>query len=90
MKLRTKALVGITVVAMVAASAYVAGWLTGNAGQELNLVGEVRAAQTKGSGAVQKGVYFAYTESLAPDEMRVISLGTGLPIPLTKAQKSSS
>ncbi len=90
MKLRTKALVGITVVAMVAASAYVAGWLTGNAPEELNLVSEVRAAQTQGSAAVQKGVYFPNTEPLAPDEMRVISLGTGLPTPLTKAQKSSS
>ena len=37
---------------------------------------------------VQKGVYFPNTEELAPDEMRVISCGTGLPTPLTKAQKS--
>jgi ribonuclease Z len=40
--------------------------------------------------AVQKGVYFPNTETLSPDEMRVISLGTGLPTPLTKAQKSTS
>ena len=39
---------------------------------------------------VQKGVYYPNTETLAPDEMRIISLGTGMPTPLTKAQKSSS
>jgi ribonuclease Z len=38
---------------------------------------------------VQKGVYFPNTETLAPNEMRVISCGTGLPTPLTKAQKSA-
>jgi ribonuclease Z len=44
----------------------------------------------QGGDAVQKGVYFPNTETLSPDEMRVISLGTGLPTPLTKAQKSTS
>ena len=39
---------------------------------------------------IQKGVYYPNTEKLAPDEMRIISLGTGLPAPLTKNQKSSS
>ena len=39
---------------------------------------------------VQKGVYYPNTEKLAPDAMRVIALGTGLPTPLTKAQKSSN
>jgi ribonuclease Z len=39
---------------------------------------------------VRKGVYYPNTEKLAPDEMRIISLGTGLPTPLTKTQKSSS
>ncbi len=38
---------------------------------------------------VQKGVYFPNTEILGPNEMRVISCGTGLPTPLTKAQKSA-
>lgn len=47
-------------------------------------------APVKGQEFIQKGVYFPNTEPLAPDEMRVISLGTGLPTPLTKAQKSAS
>ena len=47
-------------------------------------------APAEGQEIIQKGVYFPNTEPLGPDEMRVISLGTGLPTPLTKAQKSSS
>jgi ribonuclease Z len=47
-------------------------------------------APAEGQEIIQKGVYFPNTEALGPDEMRVISLGTGLPTPLTKAQKSSS
>ncbi len=46
-------------------------------------------AETGGAG-FQKGVYFPNTETLAPDEMRIIALGTGLPTPLTRAQKSAS
>ena len=42
------------------------------------------------SAGVQKGVYYPNTEKLAPDSMRVIALGTGLPTPPTKAQKSSN
>ncbi len=42
------------------------------------------------SAGIQKGVYYPNTEKLAPDAMRVIALGTGLPTPLTKAQKSSN
>jgi len=35
-------------------------------------------------------MYFPNTEVLAPDEMRVTALGTGLPTPLTRAQKSTA
>ncbi len=34
--------------------------------------------------------YFPNTEELRPDEMRVTALGTGLPTPLTRAQKSTA
>ena len=33
--------------------------------------------------------YFPNTEELGPDEMRIIALGTGLPTPITVAQKST-
>jgi ribonuclease Z len=35
-------------------------------------------------------MYFPNTEELAADEMRITALGTGLPTPLTRAQKSTS
>ncbi len=50
---------------------------------------QVLAQDASGSDPVQKGVYFPNTETLGPNEMRVISCGTGLPTPLTKAQKSA-
>jgi ribonuclease Z len=34
--------------------------------------------------------YFPNTEELRPDEMRITALGTGLPTPLTRAQKSTA
>ena len=34
--------------------------------------------------------YFPNTEELSPDEMRVTALGTGLPTPITRAQKSTA
>jgi ribonuclease Z len=35
-------------------------------------------------------IYYPNTETLAPDEMRITALGTGLPTPTTRAQKSTS
>ena len=34
--------------------------------------------------------YFPNTEELRPDEMRITALGTGLPTPITRAQKNSA
>lgn len=34
--------------------------------------------------------YFPNTEALRPDEMRITALGTGLPTPTTRAQKSTA
>jgi ribonuclease Z len=38
----------------------------------------------------QRPTYFPNTEELRPDEMRVTALGTGLPTPITRAQKSTA
>ena len=38
----------------------------------------------------QLPTYFPNTETLGPDEMRVTALGTGLPTPITRAQKSTA
>lgn len=83
MKARNKALTGITVAAMVTASAYVVGWLGGSTGHDLRFV---RPAQATG-GAVKgpnvvapdRYVYYPGTEKLAKDEARVIACGTGMP-----------
>jgi len=40
--------------------------------------------------AKRSSMYFPNTEELRPDEMRVTALGTGLPTPLTRAQKSTA
>jgi ribonuclease Z len=56
----------------------------------VGLLSESSVAEASSEEAsVQKGVYFPNTETLASNEMRVISCGTGLPTPLTKAQKSA-
>ena len=34
--------------------------------------------------------YFPNTEEVRPDEMRITALGTGLPTPITRAQKSTA
>ncbi len=83
MKLRTKALAGITVAAMIAASAYVVGWLSGSNGHDLRLLPEVQAAGGKVTDprgtAPDRYVYYPGTEKLAKDEIRVIACGTGMP-----------
>jgi len=38
----------------------------------------------------RSSMFFPNTEELKPDEMRVTALGTGLPTPLTRAQKSTA
>jgi len=40
--------------------------------------------------AKRSSMYFPNTEELGPEEMRVTALGTGLPTPLTRAQKSTA
>ena len=34
--------------------------------------------------------WYPRTEKVAPDEMLVVALGTGMPTPITRAQKSSA
>lgn len=83
MKVRTKTLVGITVAAMIAASAYVAGWLSGSTGHDLRLVPAAQAAGGKVTSptgiAPDRYVYYPGTEALGKKEIRVTACGTGLP-----------
>jgi hypothetical protein len=47
-------------------------------------------SREKGQTDQRLPTYFPNTETLRPDEMRVTALGTGLPTPLTRAQKASA
>ncbi len=83
MKLRTKALAGITGAAMIGTSAYVAGWLSGSTGHDLRLLPEAQAAGGKVTSptgiAPDRYVYYPGTEALGKDEIRMTACGTGLP-----------
>ena len=86
--------IGIAIIVAVAGAAvYLSGYYANFTGKDVAMISQAHALEKssqQGGDAVQKGVYFPNTETLSPDEMRVISLGTGLPTPLTKAQKSTS
>ena len=52
-------------------------------------VSEARDASAMPS-AKHSSIYYPNTEALSPDEMRITALGTGLPTPITRAQKSTA
>jgi ribonuclease Z len=54
-------------------------------------ISSIAASQDPWDASIKESsTYFPNTEVLDPDEMRVTALGTGLPTPLTRAQKSTS
>lgn len=64
--------------------AYLFGLHNGRTGEGLAITKEALAAQSKSSASPIKAlgdrdVYYPGTEDLAPDEMRVVALGTGMP-----------
>ena len=61
----------------------------------LVVIGLILAGVTAAEAGEQKSAglrpsYFPNTEELQADEMRITALGTGLPTPLTRAQKNSA
>ena len=79
----TKALLVPGLVTAVAIGAYMWGWEDGRNGDGPPLVSAAFAAQqdqlVSPTAARDRDTYFPNTEDLAPDEMRVISCGTGMP-----------
>ena len=67
-------------------------WDSHESGTGVDLVRAASAAQEKTTDASSERLpsYFPNTEELGPDEMRVTALGTGLPTPITRAQKSTA
>jgi len=79
-------LVAFSVAAIIAAAVYVKGTYDGRMGKGFSIIKEANAAQAKVKVSPIKarggrGVYFPNTETLAKNEMRIISLGTGMPNP---------
>jgi ribonuclease Z len=75
------AIVAIAAVAMVAV--YTKGHIDGSAGKGLQLTPEAQAAKAKVSPvkARERDFYAPNSEDLAPDEIRIIACGTGMPTP---------
>jgi hypothetical protein len=56
------------------------------------ITGKTSTAQeaTAKASAKLRPEYFPNTEQLRPEEIRITALGTGLPTPITRAQKSTA
>jgi len=79
-------LVVLSITAVIATAVYVNRTSEGQTGNSFSVVREAVAAQGKVKVSPVKargdrGVYFPNTETLARNEMRIISLGTGMPNP---------
>ena len=80
----------LLVVALIAVS-YFAGLYQGELGKGSTFASEAIASQTGSKMAAKRlPTYFPNTETLDPGEMRITALGTGLPTPITRAQKSTA
>jgi ribonuclease Z len=85
----------ITTAAVLAAATaiYWQGWSDGTSGEDRALIGTVQAQEAKFDApspvmARERDVYYPNTENLAPDEMRVIACGTGMPT--TRASQAAA
>lgn len=78
-------LLGIaTVVALGSAAVYMKGHYDGRGGKQLAFTNQAVAAQVKSTASPvralkDRDVYYPGSEDLAPDEMRIIACGTGMP-----------
>jgi ribonuclease Z len=84
-KLPFLAIVAVVAVALIAV--YMKGHHDGSVGKGLKLSSDAQAAKAKISpvkALKERDVYYPGTEDLKPEEMRVIALGTGMPMPRLK------
>ena len=83
MKRGSQVIAGLLGVAIVVTLTYVAGWLSGQAGQALNPASEAHAAGGKVTDptgvAPDRYVYYPGTERLKEDEIRMFVCGSGMP-----------
>ncbi len=90
-----KRMIGTTLVAttvVIVMATYLVGYRNGSIRGDVPLVGEARAAEagkptpaaarySRTDAVKDRAVYYPGTEDLAPDEMRVIACGSGMPVP---------
>ena len=81
---KTVVTLSVFFIVLVVIAAYLLGLHHERIGDEMSIVREALAAQTKSTASPikaikERGVYYPGTEDLAPDEMRVVALGTGMP-----------
>ena len=83
---------GVLLIATMMVAVYLFGVHHGYTGGGLAVTKEAIAAQESSAKASikQPPAYFPNTEKLRLDEMRITALGTGLPTPITRAQKSTA
>ncbi len=76
-----KILAVMVVVAVVAAFGYLQGYADHASGKDIRLASAVLAqgSQSATAALAERDVYYPGSEDLAPDEMRVIACGTGMP-----------
>ena len=83
----TKNFLVIASIIFVAALIYLWGHSDGRSGKTASPIAEGHAAKSEWSPTKphpDRGVYYPGTEELAPDEMRVIACGSGMPMPRLK------
>jgi len=84
MKKKRLTMVSVSLIAVTTMAVYLFGLHHGRTGEGLAIVKEAVAAETKAPASPVKAlserdVYYPGSEDLAPDEMRVIACGTGMP-----------
>ncbi len=84
MKGTTKLIGIILAIALAVTAVYMKGIYNGSGGKELALTRQAVAAEADSSASpvkalAERDVYYPGSEDLAPDEMRIIACGTGMP-----------
>ena len=70
----------LLIVFVIAIGGYLIGYNDGTMGRDPAIADPAAAQATSPTGIVEnRDVYYPGTEALAPDEMRVVALGTGMP-----------
>ena len=80
----------LLIVFVIAIGGYLIGYNDGTIGRDPAIADPAAAQATSPTGTVDdRDVYYPGTEALAPDEMRIVALGTGMPTARPKQAAAS-